>query len=184
MRSCRGTFGSRVGFTASTFYVSVSWPSGEVMREEIALKCIDTLPERPTNPIVLTVETAPRYLAQALGVCLDASVSIGKANAELRPTTNGIEPSDLDGRDVLVVADVLSSGESIRPLVELAKRRKSVSVHLVAFAALHRDGCGAILRKLDVSGTCLMHAAWATYDRDACPLCDAGGELLSAFELN
>jgi hypothetical protein len=23
-----------------------------------------------------------------------------------------------------------------------------------------------------------------TYDRDACPLCDAGGELLPAFELN
>jgi orotate phosphoribosyltransferase len=118
------------------------------------------------------------------GVCLDAPVSISKANAERRPTTNGIEPNDLDGRDVLVVADVLSSGESIRPLVELAKRRKSVSVHLVAFAALHRDGCEAILRKLDVSGTCLMHAAWATYDRDAYPLCDAGGELIPAFELN
>jgi orotate phosphoribosyltransferase len=91
--------------------------------EEIALKCLDALPERPTNPIVLTVETAPRYLAQALGDRLHASVSIAKANAERHPTTKGVEPSGLDGRDVRVVADVLSSGESIRPLVELAKQR-------------------------------------------------------------
>lgn len=146
---------------------------------DVALAALD--PPRK-DLAVLTVETSAKF-ATTIAEKTGGRLALTKVGAARRPTADLHKRNALErARAVLIVADVVHTGESIRPLLERAAVTRAPWIQLLAFATLHRGGPARMLAELGVGGTCLLQAQWDVFPPDSCHLCRSGVELLPAFE--
>ena len=139
--------------------------------------------ERPA--VVLCAETAARFLGAALAESIGAALAIAEVDDRRQPRA-ALLAGALEGRrEVVVATDVVTSGRSIAPLVEMARATPGVDrVRLAAFACLDPRGLGGALAQLRVEGGCLLEGRWTSYAASDCALCREGVELVPAYEFN
>lgn len=149
----------------------------------IAERCASELvgpTERPS--VVLCAETAARFLGAALAESIGAELAIAAVDERRQPRA-ALLAGALEGRrEVVVVTDVVTTGRSVAPLVEMA--RAAPRVRLAAFACLDPRGIGSALAQLRVEGGCLLEGRWTSYAASDCALCREGVELVPAYEFN
>ncbi len=133
--------------------------------------------------VILAAETAPRYLAEALGKETGFEVVLAAVGEMRKPEKRVLDGRSLNGApSVLVVADVHSTGGSVSSLVDLARDAGVPRPRLFTFAALQRQNPDAAFERLKVNGECLLQAQWKVHAVESCKLCAAGHELLPGFE--
>jgi len=135
--------------------------------------------------VVVGAETSARYLAIALSKLLGASVALAEVDSLRRPKDTLKTGTVVGAQHVIVATDVLTTGASIRPLVELA--RKAVGAErttLLAFASQGSTRPKDVIASLGVTGHVLTSATWTSFLETDCQLCREGKELLPAFEFN
>jgi len=111
-------------------------------------------------------------------------VVLAKVDERRRPTTDFTDEKALEkARGMLIATDILTTGESVRPLVNVAQKFGNLEwVRLIAFATLEPGGHARVFQRLAVDGHCLLQARWAITSPNDCELCQAGTELVPAFE--
>lgn len=133
--------------------------------------------------VILAAETAPRYLAEAIAAETRLRFVLAGIGEMRKPEKRLLSNGTLEGASsVLVVTDVLTSGGSVAPLVELAREAGVERPRVLAFATLHADGPNSVFERLNVQGSCLLQARWPIFEPGDCDLCRRGSELLPGFE--
>lgn len=133
--------------------------------------------------VILAAETSPRYLAEALSERLAAPRALAAVDGQRRPTRQLRDGSLAEAARVLIVTDVVSTGASIEPLVQLA-REHTRRVSVVAVAAQGSMPLEAVEARLGVPSSALARARWQTASDGECALCRDRVPLLPAFEFN
>lgn len=135
------------------------------------------------DTVILAAETAPRYLADALARETGQAVRLAGIGEMRKPEKRLLGDASLRGaQSVLIVVDVLNTGGSVSPLVELAREAGVPQPRLFAFATLWPQTPAAAFARLGVDGECLLRGRWKVHEPEACELCQAGQELLPGFE--
>lgn len=141
----------------------------------------------PDVSTVIVPESAGFFLGDALAKRLGATVAVARTDLQRRPARSLYNGVIHRGDRVLVVNDVVTSGASLEPLLDLAGDRGAVVTGVLVFGALDGPGFRAILNRRQVPGDHLLEAgpAWALRDPEECPACARGAPpLLPAAELN
>jgi orotate phosphoribosyltransferase len=152
----------------------------------IAERCASQLvgsTERPS--VVLCAETASRFLGAALAESIGAELAIAAVDERRQPRAELVAGALEGRREVVVVTDVVTTGRSVAPLVEMARAAPGAPrVRLAAFACLDPRGIAGALAQLRVEGGCLLEGRWTSYAASDCALCREGVELVPAYEFN
>ena len=129
---------------------------------------------------------AGHFLGDALATRLGATVAVARTDLQRRPARSLYNGTIHRGDRVLVVNDVVTTGTSLEPLLELAADRGATVTGVLVFGALDGPGFRSMLNRRQVPGDHLLEAgpAWALRDPEECPACARGEPLLPAAELN
>ncbi|MEZ4403152.1 MAG: hypothetical protein R3B06_24220 [Kofleriaceae bacterium] len=141
----------------------------------------------PGVQTVIVPESAGFFLGDALAKRLGATVAVARTDLQRRPARSLYDGAIGRGDHVLVVNDVVTTGASLEPLLDLAADHGAVVSGVLVFGALDGPGFRAVLNRRGVPGDHLLEAgpAWAMRDPDECPACLAGElPVLPAAELN
>lgn len=134
---------------------------------------------------VLCAETAARYLGIALRDSMGGTIAIARVDDRRHPCAVLRGGDTLEGaREIVVVTDVLTTGDSIAPLVDMARQSGAASVKLVAIACLGHLDMQRMLAHRGLEGGCLLQGQWTSYRDRHCALCQEGLPLVPAFEFN
>lgn len=132
---------------------------------------------------VLCPESAGFYLGHAVARQLGCPLAVSRIDLARRPMPSFRQGTIEPNAAVLVVNDVVTTGQSLRPLVQLVKERGARVAGVAAFAT--QRGARARLTGLArVDTHFLFETRWPIYDADECPLCRLGTTPLPAAELN
>ena len=134
---------------------------------------------------VLGAESAGFYLAQAIGRRLDISTAIATIDHRRRPTEN-LRTGDVNANDRVVIAtDLVTTGSSLRTLIELVHHRGAQVSGVAVFGVLDTATYTKVLNQEKLPGSWLVSSLWPTWDAGpSCPLCAQGQEFMPALELN
>jgi len=140
----------------------------------------------PDVTTVIVPESAGFFLGDALATRLGATVAVARTDLQRRPARSLYNGTIHRGDRVLVVNDVVTTGTSLEPLLELAADRGATVSGVLVFGALDGPGFRSMLNRRQVPGDHLLEAgpAWALRDPEECPACARGEPLLPAAELN
>ncbi len=140
----------------------------------------------PDVTTVIVPESAGFFLGDALATRLGATVAVARTDLQRRPARSLYNGTIHRGDRVLVVNDVVTTGTSLEPLLELAADRGATVTGVLVFGALDGPGFRSMLNRRQVPGDHLLEAgpAWALRDPEECPACARGEPLLPAAELN
>lgn len=141
----------------------------------------------PDVSTVIVPESAGFFLGDALARRLGATVAVARTDLQRRPARSLYNGAIHRGDRVLVVNDVVTTGSSLEPLLDLAADRGATVTGVLVFGALDGPGFRAILNRRQVPGDHLLEAgpAWALRAPEECPACARGEPpLLPAAELN
>lgn len=133
---------------------------------------------------VIGAETSARFLATALAELIGGRSVLARVDVADRRPLPEIKQGDLTGaKHAIVVTDVITTGGSIRPLVELARAAVG-DLRVLAFASIGPDDATKVLARLNARGQCLVQSTWRSSQPASCPLCVAGAPLVPGFEFN
>lgn len=140
----------------------------------------------PDVTTVIVPESAGFFLGDALATRLGATVAVARTDLQRRPARSLYNGTIHRGDRVLVVNDVVTTGTSLEPLLDLAADRGATVSGVLVFGALDGPGFRSMLNRRQVPGDHLLEAgpAWALRDPEECPACARGEPLLPAAELN
>lgn len=140
----------------------------------------------PDVTTVIVPESAGFFLGDALATRLGATVAVARTDLQRRPARSLYNGTIHRGDHVLVVNDVVTTGTSLEPLLDLAADRGATVSGVLVFGALDGPGFRSMLNRRQVPGDHLLEAgpAWALRDPEECPACARGEPLLPAAELN
>ena len=140
----------------------------------------------PDVTTVIVPESAGFFLGDALATRLGATVAVARTDLQRRPARSLYNGTIHRGDRVLVVNDVVTTGTSLEPLLELAADRGATVTGVLVFGALDGPGFRSMLNRRQVPGDHLLEAgpAWALREPEECPACARGEPLLPAAELN
>ncbi len=140
----------------------------------------------PDVTTVIVPESAGFFLGDALATRLGATVAVARTDLQRRPARSLYNGTIHRGDRVLVVNDVVTTGTSLEPLLDLAADRGATVTGVLVFGALDGPGFRSMLNRRQVPGDHLLEAgpAWALRDPEECPACARGEPLLPAAELN
>jgi orotate phosphoribosyltransferase len=141
----------------------------------------------PDVGTVIVPESAGFFLGDALAQRLGANIAVARTDLQRRPARSLYNGSIRAGDRVLVVNDVVTTGASLEPLLDLAADHDATVTGVLVFGALDGPGFRAILNRRGVPGDHLLEAgpAWTLHPPDLCPACVRGDlPLLPAAELN
>ena len=136
---------------------------------------------------VIVPESAGFFLGDALAKRLGATIAVARTDLQRRPARSLYNGAILKTDRVLVVNDVVTTGASLEPLLDLVADRGATVSGVLVFGALDGPGFRAILNRRQVPGDHLLEAgpAWVLRTPDECPACARGDlPLLPAAELN
>ncbi|MBK9036409.1 MAG: hypothetical protein IPL61_35035 [Myxococcales bacterium] len=141
----------------------------------------------PDVTTVIVPESAGFFLGDALAQRLGAGIAVARTDLQRRPARSLYDGTIHQTDRVLVVNDVVTTGASLEPLLDLVGDRGATVSGVLVFGALDGPGFRAILNRRRVPGDHLLEAgpAWVLRSPEECPAC-ARGELplLPAAELN
>jgi orotate phosphoribosyltransferase len=141
----------------------------------------------PGVATVLVPESAGFFLGDAIARRLGATVAVARTDLQRRPGRTLFNGALHRGDQVLVVNDVVTTGTSLEPLLDLAADRGATVAGVLVFGALDGPGFRAVLNRRAVPGEHLLEAgpAWPLHEPERCPACARGiVPLLPAAELN
>lgn len=140
----------------------------------------------PRDPVILVPESAGYFLGEALRGRTGGTLAVARTDIERRPARSllhGVIPPD---RPVIVVNDVVTTGASLEPLLDLVTDCGATVAAALVFGALDGSGFRTMLHRRRISGDHLLEASpsWPLTEPDRCAACAAGLPLLPAAELN
>lgn len=149
----------------------------------------DHLAARVEPPVqtVIVPESAGFFLGDAIATRLGATVAVARTDLQRRPGRTLYNGAVHRGDSVLVVNDVVTTGASLEPLMDLAADRGATVTSVLVFGALDGAGFRALLNRRALPGEHLLEAGpgWALREPEQCPACARGVEpVLPAAELN
>ena len=147
----------------------------------IAEACARTPAVAARPEVIVGAETSARYLVEALAGALGAKSVLATVDADRRPTREAKGTFPQASR-ALVVADVLTTGSTIRPVVELA-RAHCADVRVLAFAAVGRHDTDELSRRVDAEVCALLRGTWQIESVRSCALCRESRPLIPVLEL-
>lgn len=182
----RGHFGLPAGKHTEYFIRFRALARDPAVLDAIAGHLLTTV-EVPADAVILVPESAGYFLGEAIRARVGASLAVARTDVERKPARSllhGALPAD---RPVVVVNDVVTTGTSLEPLLELAGDAGATVSAALVFGALDGTGFRAMLGRRRIAGDHLLEAspAWPVTDPERCAACAAGGPpLLPAAELN
>jgi orotate phosphoribosyltransferase len=151
---------------------------GELARDLVERSKFIPREERLT---VVAPESAGLLLARGVADTLQAELVVTAVDDHRRPTSLVRHGRLAPGANVLIVTDVVTTGASLEPLLNIPK----VSVvGLAAFAVLSTDPLRRLETVRGIRSQWLVNGTWSTYERTACPLCTDQVPLVPAGEFN
>ncbi len=141
----------------------------------------------PTDAIVLVPESSGYFLGEAIRARAGITLAVARTDSERRPARSLLHGGLPAGRPVIVVNDVVTTGASLEPLLDLVADCGATVAAALVFGALDGTGFRAMLGRRRIAGDHLIEASpsWPVADPARCAACAAGGPpLLPAAELN
>jgi len=135
---------------------------------------------------VLCSESAGIFLAEAIARRSGAKLAVTRIDAQRRPVDDFLVDGVETGERVVVACDVITKGNSLRRLLEVASARGGRLSGILTFATLKPRELSEVLRERDLWGNWLFEAstaAWVTTPAEACPRCRDGDIPISSFDL-
>jgi len=192
----RGHFGLQVGKHTEYFIRFRAVARDPAVLGAIAEHLLTTV-EVPAGAVVLVPESAGYFLGDAIRARIagggspaagGARVSLVVARTDLqrRPARALLHGAIAPGQQVVVVNDVVTTGASLEPLLDLVGDAGAVVAAALVFGALDGTGFRAMLARRRLTGDHLVEAspAWPVTDPEGCAACRAGLPLIPAAELN
>lgn len=181
----RGHFSLQVGKHTEYFIRFRALARDPVVLDALAGHLLATV-ELPRDPVILVPESAGYFLGEAIRSRAGGTLAVARTDIERRPARSllhGLIPPD---RPVVVVNDVVTTGASIEPLLDLVADSGATVAAALVFGALDGTGFRAMLHRRRVAGDHLLEAspAWPITEPDRCAACAAAVPLLPAAELN
>jgi len=140
---------------------------------------------RSHNQLVcLASDNSSGYLGRALATSLNAKIALAKIDAHRRPTRELADGHLCPGDNVLIVSDVVTTGHSLEPLLEIAKDHQAAPVGVSTLLVLSSTHYLSFLAKHNLPGEDLLEAAWEPVTAETCTQCASGEGLLPGFEFN
>lgn len=141
----------------------------------------------PGVQTVIVPESAGFFLGDAIATQLGATVAVARTDLQRRPGRTLFNGAVHRGDSVLVVNDVVTTGTSLEPLLDLAADRGATVAGVLVFGALDGPGFRSVLNRRQLPGEHLLEAgpAWILRSPAECPVCARGTEpVFPAAELN
>ncbi len=141
----------------------------------------------PAGATVLVPESAGYFLGEAIRARIGGTLAVARTDLQRRPARALLHGALAADTPVVVVNDVVTTGASLEPLLDLVADRGAVVSAALVFGALDGTGFRAMLGRRRLVGDHLVEAgpAWSYYQPEACPACLAGAPpLFAAAELN
>ncbi|MBZ0234219.1 MAG: hypothetical protein K8M05_17955 [Deltaproteobacteria bacterium] len=184
----RGHFGLQVGKHTEYFIRFRALARDEQVLAAISGHLLSTI-TIPADAVVLVPESAGYFLGEAIRARAGASttLAVARTDIERRPARSLLHGTIPAGRPVVVVNDVVTTGASLEPLLDLVGDQGGTVAAALVFGALDGTGFRAMLSRRRIAGDHLIEAgpAWAVMDPDRCTACAAGTPpLIPAAELN
>lgn len=158
----------------------------EGLAERVATLLLDVAPFVPAREFtVLCPETAGAFLGSAIARVRGAGLAIAEVDDRRCPVPRLRAGEIKPGMTVLVVNDVVTTGNSVSTLIDLAHSRSATVAGVAVFAAIHPEALQTLALKRRLGHAALVHARWPTHaKRAACPGCTRASVALPASELN
>ncbi|HUQ07433.1 MAG TPA: hypothetical protein VM261_33300 [Kofleriaceae bacterium] len=184
----RGHFGLQVGKHTEYFIRFRALARDEAVLSAIATHLLATI-SVPPGAVILVPESAGYFLGEAIRARAGgtASLAVARTDVERRPARSLLHGLIPAGRPVVVVNDVVTTGASLEPLLDLVGDQGGTVAAALVFGALDGTGFRAMLSRRRIAGDHLIEAgpAWAVMDPDRCFACAAANlPLIPAAELN
>lgn len=161
-------------------FSQIGWSQSQV--DEIAGMLIDVAPFIAEPATLVCAETSAIFLAHALGRKTGNPVAVTAIDSMRHPTammrTGAIDAN----RPMLLVSDVITTGRSLLPLLDLAPPLGIRGI--IAFAVLSTARFQDFARQHDLESEWLASSTWDTMDPRECTGCANNEPLLPASELS
>lgn len=141
----------------------------------------------PAQPIVLVPESAGFFLGDAIRRRIGAPLAVARTDLQRRPARALLHGALPEGAEVVVINDVVTTGASLAPLLDLVSDRGATVAAALVFGALDGTGFRATLNRRQIPGDHLLEASerWPVQPAETCEVCRRGGlPLVPAAELN
>lgn len=181
----RGHFGLQVGKHTEFFIRFRALARDPDVLDALAGYLLATV-ELPPDPVILVPESAGYFLGEAIRARTGGTLAVARTDAERRPARSLLHGMLPPERPVVVVNDVVTTGASLEPLLDLVADCGTTAVAALVFGALDGTGFRAMLGRRRLAGDHLLEAspAWPVTLPERCAACAAGLPLLPAAELN
>ncbi len=179
-----GHFVLQSGAHSPTFirFDRLGWDRSAV--REVARWLLAHLGPLEPGAVVLCPESAGFLLGEAVAAEAGAALAVVRVDERRRPTDRLRREVQLEGRSVVVVNDVATTGSGLLALADVAGRHGARVGAALVLAALQAGAVEAALRRRAIRGEWLAAAAWPTFAEADCPLCARGAPSMAAAELN
>ena len=149
----------------------------------IAQALIDELASVPFE-FVVCPESSGYFLGQAIAARSGTQLAVTAINA-LRQPRPALRRGQLPtGASVLVVNDVVTTGRSLEPLVDVAKSFGARVTGVATFASLRPQQFARFRAEQRLAGAYLVSASWRTFSEPECPMCRTRESVIPAAEFN
>lgn len=141
----------------------------------------------PDAPHVLVPESAGFFLGDSIARRLGAPLAVARTDLTRRPARALLHGELPAGAQVVVVNDVVTTGASLEPLLDLVADRGATVAAALVFGALDGTGYRSTLNRRRIPGDHLLEASerWPMQPAETCDVCRRGGlPLIPAAELN
>lgn len=179
----RGHFGLRGGRHTEYFIRFRALSREPALLEPIVDHLLAT--DLPAGATVLVPESAGFFLGDAIRRRLDAPLAVARTDLERRPARALLHGALTPGSQVVVVNDVVTTGASLEPLLDLVADHGATVAAALVFGALDGTGFRSMLNRRRLPGDHLLEASerWRIQPADTCELCRSGPPLVPAAEL-
>jgi orotate phosphoribosyltransferase len=182
----RGHFGLQGGKHTEYFIRFRAIARDAVVVDELARQLLASV-DVPAGATVLVPESAGYFLGEAIRARVGGVLAVARTDLQRRPARALLHGVLTAETPVVVVNDVVTTGASLEPLLDLVNDRGAQLAATLVFGALDGTSFRAMLGRRRIVGDHLVEAssAWHRYDPDACPACQSGvPPLFQAAELN
>lgn len=163
-------------------FSQIGWK--QALADEVAALLLEVAPFAGAPATIVCAETSAIFLAQALGRKTGNPVAVTAIDAVRHPTSRLRTGQIADDRAILVVSDVITTGRSLAPLLDLKPADQILGI--VAFAVLSTARFAEFARSRQVEAEWLLSSTWETNRPHPleCSGCAANAPVLHASEFS